>query len=34
MSIVRNVGITITKPASHRAGIRHCPIMPVAVRFC
>lgn len=33
MSIVRNA-ITTTKPASHRAGIRPCPVMPMAVRSC
>ena len=32
MSIVRNAGITITKPASHRAVIRHCPVMLVTTR--
>lgn len=34
MSIVRNAITTTTKPASHRAGIRPCPVMPMAVRSC
>lgn len=34
MSIVQNAVITITKPASHRAGIRYYPVIPVTIRSC
>ncbi len=25
---------TTTKPASRRAGIRHCPVIPVTIHSC